>query len=164
MRRHTYIDTYWGDGWPDLEWLGSYFLTAEGRRKFFADNDSWGLKAYGLDATENLEHGRGRIDVDLTIQGHPKYGIFLYYHRYGDGSHAIFCSKGDPSRLREWVRTMHGDLIPVGMFIPFEVAWTAVKQFIETNAALPTCISWLEDHEYPADPFPKPWEDVPIVD
>lgn len=164
MRKRTYFDTHWGDEWPDLDWLGGYFLAPEGRRKFFSDNDSWGIKAYGVEGTETLEPGRGRIDIDLTIQGHPTFGILLFYHRYGDPSRAAFYSKGDISRLGEWVRTMHDDLMPVGLFIPFEDAWAAVKQFIETDAALPTCIPWLKDHQLPAGSFPSPWEKVPVVD
>jgi hypothetical protein len=44
-------------------------------------------------------------------------------------------SKGDFNRLREFVRNTEGFLVSKGLFIPFETAWKAVKQFIEADGA-----------------------------
>jgi hypothetical protein len=52
----------------------------------------------------------------------------------------MYSSKRDLRRLREWVRSTHDTLLPIGLFVPFEVAWLAVKEFIET-ASLPRASS-----------------------
>ena len=84
MRKRTYFDSYWGDGWPELKWLAPYFLTAAGRRQFFSGgNDSWGLSADGVDGTENLPPFKGRVDIELMIQGNPQLGVILCYLKLG---------------------------------------------------------------------------------
>ncbi len=37
------------------------------------------------------------------------------------------------SRIKERVRTLHGDLMPVGLYISFAKAWPAAKEFMETE-------------------------------
>ena len=39
--------------------------------------------------------------------------------------------------------SLHGDPYSLGLFIPFEAAFKAVKEFIETDGELPTSIEWL---------------------
>jgi Immunity protein Imm1 len=46
-------------------------------------------------------------------------------------------------RLREWVRNLHNTPLPVGLFVPFESAWKAVKEFIEMDGQLPKSIEWV---------------------
>jgi Immunity protein Imm1 len=65
--------------------------------------------------------------------------------------------EGDLGRLREWVKTKHGDLMPVGLYIPFERAWAAVKEFMERDGALPESIEWADDADVPEDAFPNPY-------
>jgi hypothetical protein len=157
MRKYTYFDTLDGPGWPDGRWLERYFLTAAGQRQFFASgNDSWGLSAEGVDGTNHLQPNRGRIDINLTILGNADHGVLLFYRKWGGGVRQTYYSKGDVKRLFEWVTTAHGDRMPVGLFIPFETAWKAIKQFMEIKGALPTSIDWLSDKEIPAAAFPAP--------
>src|SRR5262249_39730062 len=157
MRKRTYFDTYWGDGWPQIEWLEPYFLTPAGRRKFFeGGNDSWGLKADGIDGTEHRQPFKDRIDIDLTILGHPDLGILLFYHKTGGGFSQAYYSEGDMRRLHEWVRTVHGDRMPIGLYIPFETAWKAVKEFVESDGSLPQSIEWIAARDLPDDAFPSP--------
>jgi hypothetical protein len=54
--------------------------------------------------------------------------------------------------------------MPVGLFIPFETAWSAVKEFMESGGARPTGISWIDGRDLPAGVFPAQWENVPVVD
>ena len=54
------------------------------------------------------------------------------------------------------MKTAHSDLMPIGLFIPFETAWKAVKEFMERDAALPKSIEWLASDDIPADVFPPP--------
>jgi hypothetical protein len=157
MNKRTYFDTYWGAGWPEAKWLERYFLTARGRSDFFASgNDSWGLKAEGIDGTDHMPHLKGRVDVDLTIQGHPDLGILLQYLKTGRLPIQTCYSKGDLSRLHQWVKTAHGDRMPIGLFIPFEIAWKAIKEFMDRDGALPTNIAWVSSADIPADAFPPP--------
>ena len=88
--------------------------------------------------------------------GHPKLGILLMYEKYGGGQRATFSSKGDLRRLGELVRSLHDTPLPVGLFIPFEEAWKAVKEFIETDGALPQSIEWIANRDLPPNTFPDP--------
>jgi len=96
------------------------------------------------------------VDVDLTIIGHPDLGILLFYLKTGAGRGAYY-SKGDLTRLREWVKTAHDDRMPVGLFIPFDKAWKAIREFMERDAALPQSIAWLNETNLPKGTFPSPW-------
>jgi len=157
MNKETYFDTFRGSGWPKEKWLERYFLTAAGRRDFFASgNDSWGLKAEGVDGTDNLLHLKGRVDVDLTIQGHPDLGILLFYMKTGRRPIETYYSKGDLSRLHQWVKDVRGYAMPIGLFVPFETAWKAIKEFMDRDAALPQNIEWIASKDIPADAFPPP--------
>jgi hypothetical protein len=57
------------------------------------------------------------------------------------------------SHLREWVRNLDNDPLPVG---PFKSAWLAVKEFIETDGALPKSIEWVANRDLPPGTFPDP--------
>ena len=47
-------------------------------------------------------------------------------------------------------------------FIPPDLAWRAVKEFIETDGTLPRTIEWLSSAELPEHTFPPQWADVPV--
>jgi hypothetical protein len=51
---------------------------------------------------------------------------------------------------------LHGDLRPIGLYIPYEKAWLAVKEFIETDGNLPNSIEWVPGRELPPGTFPDP--------
>ena len=164
MERTTHFLTHPRRGWPESAWLAPYFLTSHGRHRAFGENnDSWGLGLEGIEGTEHLPPFKGRIDIDLTIMGQPDLGVLLCYQRFGAGRGAFY-SKGDLSRLREWVRTMHGDLMPIGLYVSFEIAWKAIKEFMDTDGALPKSIRWVANRDLPADAFPDPLEGVRIRD
>lgn len=157
MNKETYFDTFRGPGWPDEKWLARYFLTTAGRHDFFASgNDSWGLSAEGVDGTDHLAHLKGRVDVNLWILGRPDLGVLLQYRKTGRQPIQTYYAKGDLSLLHQWVTTAHGDRMPIGLFIPFEKAWKAVKEFMERDAALPSSIEWIAAKDLPADAFPAP--------
>ncbi|MCC6777556.1 MAG: hypothetical protein IT537_13135 [Hyphomicrobiales bacterium] len=165
MQKRSYFDVFHGPGWPTPEQLKPYFLGAPGHPSSFdSDNDSWSLRAEGMDGTELLPEGKGRTDLYLFMTGHPKYGVLLNYRKYGGGRQEEYFSKGDLSRLRQWIRSAHGDLLAIGLFIPIDRAWRAVKEFIETDGTLPRTIEWLSSAELPEDTFPPQWADVPVED
>jgi Immunity protein Imm1 len=157
MRMRTHFGPHHHEGWPDPKELEHYFLAPPGQRWFFERrNDSAALWAEGADGTEHLAEGKGRIDIELMMWANPDLGVLLVYTKWGGGHEQVFSSKGDLRRLREWVRGFHGTPLPVGLFIPFEVAWKAVKEFIETDGALPRSIEWIANRDLPADTFPDP--------
>ncbi len=157
MEKSTYFDSYDGPGWPDERWLGRYFLTEQGRHDFFARrNDSWGLTVEGVDGTDHLPNLKGRLDVDLLIQGYRDLGVLLQWRKTGRVPIQTYYSKGDLSRLQQWVRSVHGDLYPIGLFVPFATAWKAIKEFMDRDGALPESIEWIKSSELPAGTFPPP--------
>lgn len=88
--------------------------------------------------------------------GNPEHGVLLIYQKWGGGHNDAFSSKGDLRRLRDLVRTLHDDPLPVGLFITFAEAWKAVKEFIETDGELPKSIEWIANKDLPANTFPDP--------
>jgi hypothetical protein len=74
----------------------------------------------------------------------------------GGGLKLTYSSKGDLRRLREWVRGLHDTPLPIGLFISYEEAWKAVKEFIETDGQLPKSIEWIANRDLPPNTFPDP--------
>ncbi len=157
MRKTVHFADWRGEGWPSVDDLEPYFLAPPRQRWFFeTGNDAAILQVMGVDGTEHLEQGKGRIDVDLEMWGHRDLGVLLIYSKWGGGHQENYSSKGDLSRLREWVRAKHKTPLPVGLFIPYEEAWKAVKDFIETGGKLPKSIAWIANDDLPLDTFPDP--------
>jgi hypothetical protein len=165
MQKRAHFDTYTRKGWPPISWLEPYFLAPKGKEwTFDTGNDNWGLSIEGVDGTGHLESYKTRVDIDLEMWGYPGLGVLLYYTKLGGGYRDRLSSKGDMSRLKEWVRTLQGDLRPIGLFIPFPVAWKAVKEFMETDGQLPKSIEWVANRDLPTNTFPDPNEAVAIND
>jgi hypothetical protein len=157
MKKSTNFDVLWGPGWPTPQELEPYFLGAPGRPSSFeVGSGGMGLSAEGVDGTDHLEEGKGRIDIHLTMVGSPFHGVLFHYWKSGAGRVEVYYSRGDLRRLREWVGTNDGDLNSVGLFIPLEMAWQAVKDFIERDGALPQSIAWIADNDVPAYAFVDP--------
>lgn len=155
MRKCSYFDLRRSNGWPRPEELEPYFLRPRGQCwDFKSGNDNAGLAAEGVDGTEDLDPNDGRIDVDLDMWGHPDLGVLLIHSKWGGGVKEMCSSKGDLTRLREWVRSKQGTLLPVGLFIPHETAWEAVKEFMDTDGELPTRIKWIANRKLPRGTFP----------
>jgi hypothetical protein len=153
MRKRAYFDEYWGPGWPDPKSIEHFFIGKQ-QQPWLPGNDGAVLTAEGVDGTEHLESNRGRMDIRLYITGHPARGVTLCYQKWGGGFHDTYYSKGDLSRVREVVRSMHGTPDLMGLFIPFEQAWLAVKEFIEMDGALPKSIEWIASRDLPPNSFP----------
>ena len=162
MKKRIYFDRFDRTGWPDPRELEPFFLAPKGQEwSYLGGNDNWGITIDGLDGTEHLDiDDDRRIDVHLHMWGHPVFGVLLFYEKYGGGFDEAFSSKGDINRLKEWVRTLQTDLRPVGLFIPFEEAWKAVKEFMETDGELPKSIEWVNNDTLPEGTFPHPHHKV----
>lgn len=156
MKKITSFRGYEGPGWPDEKWLAPYFLTPAGRHKVFGTrNNHWGLKARGVDGTENLPFDR-KISINLHIVGRPDLGVMLLYDRVSPSDGYAYYSVGNPKTLRTLVKASQGSRMPIGLFIPFEQALKAIAEFIEKNGALPKCIDWIAADDLPEGSFPEP--------
>lgn len=158
-KKSVYFDTFDGPFWPEPAALEPYFLAPKGQEWFFeSGNDGAGLWSDGLYGTDHLTPKTGRVDVVLHVTGHPDLGVSLYYRKWNGQLRRTFgySSKGALSRLRDFVRDLHGDPHSAGLYIPFAEAWPAVKEFIEREGELPRSIAWIPDEHLPPGTFPDP--------
>src|SRR3954471_8458657 len=162
MKKSINLADFEQRSWPEPSKLEAYFLTREGRRSAFeTGNDSWGVMANGVDGTDHLEKGGGRVDVNLNIIGSARHGVMLNFQKWDRGIKEDLYSKGDLSRLMRWTETRHGDVWPIGLFIPFESAREAIKEFMQRDGALPTSIAWIASKDIPQEAFPDPVQGIP---
>jgi len=156
MKKITSFRGYEGPGWPNQKWLEPFFLTPAGRHQVFGiRNNHWGLKARGVDGTEDLPFDK-EIDVTLHIIGKPDLGVLLYYDRLSATDGYTYFSVGNLKMLRTLVEAKPGTRMPLGLFIPFEQALRAVVEFADTDGALPKSIEWIASTDLPEGSFPEP--------
>ncbi len=158
MNKYVYFDAFHGDYWPAIDQLKPYFFTPPGEAWFdTGGNDSASIKLEGIDGTEHMRLGFGRKDIHLYMWGNRGLGVLLQYARIGGGvPRQDWFSKGDMSKSRQWVRSLHDTPLPIGLFIPFDRAWLAVKEFMETEGKLPSSIEWIKNSDLPDGTFPDP--------
>ena len=158
MKKRVHFDKFLGDFWPSQNQLEPYFSAADGAKWFSGHgNDAAALRLQGLHGTEDLPFGNGRKDINLDMWGRPGLGVLIIYDKIGPlGFRDTYTSKGNMSRLGELVRSTHDTPLPVGLFIPFDKAWLAVKEFMDSEGQLPTCIEWVRNADLPSNTFPDP--------
>lgn len=159
VRKRIYFQDLDPDGWPEPGELAPYFL-APAEKPWAPDphgNDEFGLEISGLYGTDG-QPGIDQVTARLTMIGTPDFGVFLYYRKWdGRTRQPLDCySKGDMSRIKEWLRTLQDDLRPIGLFIPYAKAWPAVKEFMERDGELPTSIEWVDGKDLPPNTFRFP--------
>jgi hypothetical protein len=156
MRKESYFHDFNGPGWPTPDELKKYF-SADGKLWASHGNDNWGMGVEGLYGTAALPQ-RYSVNAKLGMTASPVHGVMLNYDKW-DGRiqrKDSYVSKGDLSRLGRFMYSLHGDPLSLGLFIPFEEAWKAVKEFIERDGELPTSIAWVAVKDLPAETFPDP--------
>jgi hypothetical protein len=158
VRKNCYFHDYHGPFWPSPDQLKKHFLALGGHLWVSpGGNDNWGLGAEGLYGTAALPH-RESVNVELRMTGSPDHGVMLDFARW-DGRIQrwdSYFSKGDLSRLGRFMYSLHDDPYSLGLFIPFEEAFKAVKEFIESDGELPTSIEWVSGKDLPPETFPAP--------
>lgn len=160
MRKFIEFEKFWGDSWPDPKELEPYFLSAPGEQWFTTGgNDGASVSLEGVDNTEHLLPGDGRVVIELMMSGDPRFGVLLIYSKRGGPNSFAITSKGDSSLIGQYTRTLHSDLMPLWHYIPFEEAWKAVKEFMETDGAIPKSIEWISNKELHEDTFPVPHDE-----
>src|SRR5262249_20434336 len=96
MGKWANFHKFHGPGWPSPSQLERYFLTPSKQRwAGERGNDCWGLSWHGVEGTEDLPLGNGRIDLGLTMLGDPRHGVLLHYSKGGGGYKESYYSKGD---------------------------------------------------------------------
>jgi hypothetical protein len=157
MKKDCYFPDFNEPNWPAPIELRKYFL--DGGRWWVSPggNDHWGLEVQGLYGTGALPR-RESVNVKLGLIGSPDHGVTLHYRKWDGRIQQVetLYSKGDLSRLGRFMYSLHLDPYSLGLFIPFESAWKAVKEFIEMDGELPTSIEWVAARDLPPETFPDP--------
>lgn len=158
MEINSYFAGHWGSGWPAPEQIDRCLLDPVARREFFSKgNDGGSFCVKGLYGTEGLPARGGLVTATLFLAMSPQYGATLQYTKW-DGrveKQTSYNSKGDLKRLDEFIWSVHGTPLSVGLFIAFEGGWRAIKEFIQTEGELPTSIEWMSSRDLPPETFPN---------
>jgi hypothetical protein len=145
------------DRWPRPEEIQHFFLAPPGKRWFFDGNDVAYFTINGVDGTDHLApDDQRRANISLWLVGDPKLGVHLQWRKWDGKEPRVFYSKGDLTRLREQIENLHGDPSPAGLFVPYEAAWKAVKEFIENDGARSNSIEWIASEDLPPKTFVDP--------
>jgi len=158
VKRDIYFGPFYGGRWPPVGRLEPFFLAPKGQEwSYDGGNDSWGMGVKGIAGTDGLPE-IDQVKVTLYMFGNPDLGVYLQYDkRDGRIRHMYsYVAKGDLSRIREYVKTLHGTELSVGLFIPFREAWKAVKEFMETDGGRTSSIEWIDTRDLPPEAFPVP--------
>ena len=143
------------EGWPEPQDIARYFLTPSGQRSFLETGDDSGLFTVdGIEGTDHLEDTScGRKEVNLWLTAHPAFGVMLQWSKWDGKQHQDYHSSGDLTRLREAIPSSHGSKCPLGLFVPLEDAWKAIKDFLENEGGRSNKIAWIESKDLPPDIF-----------
>lgn len=158
MKKRSYFSSTRMNGWPTPHQIQQLFFTPEGQEVASAGgNDGASLTIEGLHGT-GLRAPLDQVTVTLYMMASPGLGVCLLYTKWDgrDRTKQSMNSKGDLSRLSEFVKSLHGDSMSVGLFIPISVAWKAVGEFIQTDGKLPASIEWIASEDLPPEAFPVP--------
>jgi len=82
--------------------------------------------------------------ASLFINVHLDYGIYLNYSSRGEEKLSVF----DKSKLNEIVWTRDVCDFSLGLFLPPELAWKGIKEFLETGTASKE-IEWITPDDIP---------------
>ena len=166
LTNEIYFGDLGGPYWPEPVLLRPYFEDqGQHWRTYGGGNDNFGIKIGGLYGTGDLvPYGfkgvttkeKTQVQAGLSLLGYPNLGVLLYYKRYGGGFSEHCFSYSDLSKCNQWVETLHGDLRPIGLFIPFKEAFPAVQEFMLRDGERPDCIAWVPASDLPKDTFPDP--------
>lgn len=152
-----YFDGRRASRWPHPEAIRHYFFPKSGNAWFSTGgNDSGGFSIEGVEGTEHLEQGLGRVTISLNMVGHPAHGVQLNWARLGPPQRTDYYALHDPARLNQYVNSMHGDPQPIGLYVPFAEAWKAVEDFLTNEGERSKRIAWAAASELPPDAFPAP--------
>jgi immunity protein Imm1 of predicted polymorphic toxin system len=159
IKKEAAFDDYWGNGWPDIRVVEQGLSDPEKLARLFAKGRDGGCFSIEriYDKTNSAPQSE-LVGATLYMHMNPDHGIKLQYSKWDGrvGEKKTYHSKGDLARLKEFVRSFHRTPLSIGLFVPFEMGRKAVKEFLETDGALPRSIDWVSDDELPSEVFPLP--------
>ena len=94
--------------------------------------------------TEVQYYDDDELIASLFINVHLDYGIYLKYESRSDEKLSVF----DKNRLNEIVWTKDICDFSMGLFLPPELAWKGIKEFLETGTASKE-IEWISTDDIP---------------
>jgi len=155
-KRASFASESYEDTWPTPDDIQHFFLASPAKCWFFDTGiDVAYFRIEGVDGTDHLPpDDKRRALIYLWLVGHPTLGVQLYWRKWDGKRPHEYSSKGDLTRLREIVQNLHADSFSAGLFIPYDVAWKAVKEFLENDGALPKSIEWIDNEDLPLDLIP----------
>lgn len=159
IKKEAAFDDYWGNGWPDISVVEQGLSDPEKLARLFAkgrDGACFSIE-WIYDKTNSAPQSE-LVGATLYMHMNPDHGIKLQYSKWDGriGEKKTYHSKGDLVRLKQFVRSFHRTPLSIGLFVPFEMGRKAVKEFLETDGALPRSIDWVSDDELPSEVFPLP--------
>jgi len=159
IKKEAAFDDHWGNGWPEISVVERGLSDPEELARLFARGRDGGC--FSIEWIYDKTHSAPQSElVGATLYMHmnPDHGIKLQYSKWDGrvGEKKTYHSKGDLARLKQFVRSFHRTPLSIGLFVPFEMGRKAVKEFLETDGALPRSIDWISDDELPSEVFPLP--------
>jgi Immunity protein Imm1 len=159
VKKEAAFDNHWGKGWPEIRIVEQNLSDPEKLAQLFAQGRDGGCFSIEWTYDKNNSAPQSEL-VGATLYMHmnPDHGIKLQYSKWDGrtGEKKTYHSKGDLTRLKEFVRSFHRTPLSIGLFVPFEVGRKAVKEFLESDGELPRSIDWMSDDDLPSDVFPLP--------
>ena len=159
IKKEAAFDDHWGRGWPDINTVDQCLTDPAKLAQLFANGCDGGCFSieWIYDKTNSAPQSE-LVGATLYMHMNPDYGIKLQYSKWDGriGEKKIFHSKGDLTKLKQFVRSFHRTPLSIGLFVPFEVGRKGVKEFLDTDGELPRSIDWISEDDLPSEVFPLP--------
>ncbi|HET7805327.1 MAG TPA: Imm1 family immunity protein [Pseudolabrys sp.] len=159
VKKEASFDDHWGNGWPDITIVDQCLTDPEKLAQLFAKGRDGGcFSIEWIYDEDNSVPQFGVVGAILYMHMNPDHGIKLQYSGWDRciGERKTYHSKGDLTKLKQFVRSFHRTPLSIGLFVPFETGRRAVKEFLETDGELPRSVDWILDDDLTPDVFPLP--------
>jgi hypothetical protein len=159
VRKEAAFDDHWGTGWPEISVVEQGLSDPEKLAHLFAKGRDGGcFSIEWIYDKANSAPQSELVGATLYMHLNPDHGIKLQYSKWDGrvGEKKTYHSKGDFTRLKQFVRSFHRTPLSIGLFVPFEKGRKAVKEFLESDGELPRSIDWIADDDLPSEIFPLP--------
>lgn len=157
VKKEAAFDNHWGNGWPEISVVEQGLSDPEKLAQLFAKGRDGGcFSIEWIYDKKNSAPQSELVGATLYMHMNPDHGIKLQYSKWDGriGEKRTYHSKGDLTRLKQFVRSFHRTPLSIGLFVPFEIGRRAVKEFLETDGGLPRSIDWVSEDDLPSEVFP----------
>ena len=160
VRKEAAFDDHWGNGWPEISIVDQSLSDPNKLSQFFAkgrDGACFSIE-WVYDKKSNSAPQSELVGAILYMHINRDHGMKLQYSKWDGrvGEKKTYHSKGDLTRLKQFVRSFHRTPLSIGLFVPFEIGRKAVKEFLETDGELPRSVDWISENDLPPEAFPLP--------